>query len=74
MEKGCGLHSRHAACTHAATGQTEVLAMVPPNKGLSAKAVIQEAANVLLNPVSALPESLTPLDKRQWLMVLCQEV
>jgi hypothetical protein len=55
-------------------GRTEVLAIRPLIKAQRVNVVIQEEANALLNPVSASAESLTPLDNRHWLMVLCQEL
>ncbi|MCL0034679.1 class I SAM-dependent methyltransferase, partial [Dehalococcoidia bacterium] len=44
------------------------------SKVLSTNLVVQEAVNIMLNPVSALVERLTPLDNGQGLMVFCQKV
>jgi ubiquinone/menaquinone biosynthesis C-methylase UbiE len=50
-----------------------IRAIVTTTKLLSSNILTQEVVNVLLNPVSALAESLTPLDNGQGLMVLCQK-
>lgn len=48
-------------------------AIVSLSKLLSANVVAQEAFNILLNPISAVVERLTPLDNGQGLMVYCQK-
>ena len=50
-----------------------IYALVTLNKVLSASAVVRETINILLNPVSALLERLTPLDNGQGLMIVCQK-
>lgn len=40
---------------------------------LSRSLVVQEAVNIMLNPISAAVEQLTPLDNGQGLMVFCQK-
>jgi SAM-dependent methyltransferase len=51
-----------------------IKAVVTLSKVLSANLVVQEALNIVLNPVSAAVEWLTPLDNGQGLMVVCQKV
>jgi len=51
-----------------------ISAMVRLSRMLSASLVVQEAVNILLNPISAVVEQLTPLDNGQGLMVFCQKV
>lgn len=41
---------------------------------LGANVVVQELVNIVLNPVSAVVERLTPLDNGQGLMVVCEKV
>jgi len=41
---------------------------------LSANVAVQEFVNIVLNPVSAVVERLTPLDNGQGLMVFCQKL
>lgn len=48
--------------------------IVSLSKVLSTNLAVQEAVNIMLNPVSALVERLTPLDNGQGLMVFCQKV
>ena len=50
-----------------------IRAIVTTTKLLSSNILTQEVVNVMINPVSALAESLTPLDNGQGLMVLCQK-
>jgi len=50
-----------------------IKAVVTLSKVLSANIVIQEMVNVLINPVSAVVERLTPLNNGQGLMVFCQK-
>ena len=50
-----------------------IAALVILSKALSANALVREAVNIGLNPVSALVERLTPLDNGQGLMVVCQK-
>lgn len=50
-----------------------IKAIVILSKALSANVFIEEALNILLNPISALAERLTPLDNGQGLMVYCQK-
>jgi SAM-dependent methyltransferase len=51
-----------------------IYALVTLSRVLSANIVVREATNIVLNPVSALVERLTPLDNGQGLMVFCQKV
>lgn len=44
------------------------------SKVLSANLVVREVINIMLNPISAILERLTPLDNGQGLMVFCQKV
>ena len=48
--------------------------VVSLSKVLSANLVVQEVVNIMLNPISAVVERLTPLDNGQGLMVFCQKV
>ncbi len=48
-----------------------IRAVVTLSKVLSANVVVQEAMNIMLNPVSVLAEQLTPPDSGQGLMVVC---
>ncbi len=41
---------------------------------LSANVLVREATNVVLNPISAVLERLTPLDNGQGLMIVCKKV
>jgi len=50
-----------------------IRAVVTLSKLLSANMVVQEAVNVMLNPLSAVAEQLTPLDNGQGLMVVCRK-
>jgi ubiquinone/menaquinone biosynthesis C-methylase UbiE len=51
-----------------------IRAVVALSRVLSANILVQEAINVLLTPVSALAERLTPLNNGQGLMVVCKKV
>jgi ubiquinone/menaquinone biosynthesis C-methylase UbiE len=50
-----------------------IRAVVIMSRILSSNILVREAVNVLLNPVSALAEQLTPLDNGQGLMVVCKK-
>ena len=45
--------------------------VVSLGKVLSVNLVVREALNIMLNPISAVVERLTPLDNGQGLMVFC---
>lgn len=47
--------------------------VVSLSKVLSAKLAVREAVNIMLNPISAVVERLTPLDNGQGLMVFCRK-
>jgi regulator of sigma D len=51
-----------------------IYALVTLSRVLSANVFIRETINVVLNPISAVLERLTPLDNGQGLMVFCQKV
>ena len=51
-----------------------IKALVILSRLLGANVIVQELANIAVNPVSAVVERLTPLDNGQGLMVVCQKV